>query len=94
MSDFDYAYAAAYGDQDMHFDQWSYWESAEWQFCQCDIIGWCGCLGLFPGGHTIFFCASCHTEKVAENFGFTTIVCYTNIVSKKEKRSLQPPDTL
>lgn len=54
MSDFDYAYAAAYGDQDMHFDQWSYWESAEWQFCQCDVIGWCGCLGLFPGGHTIF----------------------------------------
>ena len=45
MSDFDYAYAAAYGDQDMHFDQWSYWESAEWQFCQCDVIGWCGCLG-------------------------------------------------
>ena len=30
MSDFDYAYAAAYGDQDMHFDRWSYWESAEW----------------------------------------------------------------
>lgn len=30
MSDFDYAYAAAYGDQDMRFDQWSYWESSEW----------------------------------------------------------------
>ena len=44
MSDFYYAYAAAYGDQDMHFDQWSYWESAEWQFCKCDVIGWCGCL--------------------------------------------------
>lgn len=47
MSDFDYAYTAAYGDQDMHFDQWSYWESAEWQFCQCDVIGWCGCLDWF-----------------------------------------------
>nr|DAN28914.1 MAG TPA: Diheme cytochrome c [Caudoviricetes sp.] len=44
-------------------------------------------LGLIPGGHTIF-CASCHIEKVAENFGFTTIVCYTNIVSKKERRKL------
>lgn len=30
MSDFDYAYAAVHGDYDMHFDQWSYWESSEW----------------------------------------------------------------
>lgn len=56
-------------------------------FCQCDVIGWCGCLGLFPGGHTIF-CAPCNTEKVTENFGFTTHVCYANIVSKKERRKL------
>ena len=55
------------------------------------MIGWCGCLDWFRVA-TPFFCASCHAEKVAENFGFTTIVRYANIVSKKERRSLQPPD--
>lgn len=30
MSDFDYAYQMVNGDKDVHFDQWSYWESTEW----------------------------------------------------------------
>nr|DAQ85931.1 MAG TPA: cytochrome oxidase subunit II [Caudoviricetes sp.] len=37
----------------------------------------------FVSGWPHYFCASCHTEKVSENFDFTTHVCYTNIVSKK-----------